>query len=287
MIAAGVSPVTGCDAPSCQRPALVAGEVWSEVMNGLLVKLLGDHYGYKPSHRMLEVLGIIGFFLIEAIILRQIIISAGLLDSIHLTWIFGVSLILAYIAADFASGFVHWLGDTFGAEDWPVLGAAFIMPFRQHHVDPKGITRHDFIEVNGNNCIVLMLYLVPFYLAVMPFLSHNLFGLLFSAFNMFFAFGIFMTNQFHKWAHAANPPAIAKRLQAVGLILTPENHNVHHTAPHKTYFCITSGWLNPIIDRIDLWTYLERGMGYFTGHDYSNGPVHPSPAKPPEPEHAG
>jgi len=44
--------------------------------------------------------------------------------------------LLGAVAADLASGVVHWACDTFFAEDTPVIGRALIFPFREDHRDP-------------------------------------------------------------------------------------------------------------------------------------------------------
>lgn len=165
--------------------------------------------------------------------------------------------LIGYVLADFASGFVHFLGDTFGNEKTPIVGKAFIYAFREHHIDEKAITRHDFFYTNGNNCLVS--------LPVMLFLHHVLFGLtitypwlgvIYSAL-LFLVISIFFTNQIHKWAHQDKPNAIAKWLQRQGIILTPERHKLHHTAPFTSDYCITTGWLNPMLRKTGFFPFAK------------------------------
>ncbi|MBA2661162.1 MAG: kua-ubiquitin conjugating enzyme hybrid localization domain protein [Bradymonadaceae bacterium] len=223
----------------------------------LLSKLKAKRsYDYSPAHRLLEVCAIFSFFAFLSVIGLRAVAGFVTVSLYQALWIGSLSAILGYIAADFVSGFVHWMGDTFGDIDMPVLGAAFIKPFRDHHVDPEDITRHDFIEVNGNNSLVLLIIFVPAFFLFKE--ASNLWHLFMLSFTVFFAFGIFMTNQFHKWAHLPERPAWIVRLQSLSLILAPDNHNIHHTSPFDTYYCITNGWLNPLLHRLRFFQLSEK-----------------------------
>ena len=64
---------------------------------------------------------------------------------------------------------------------------------------------------------------------------------------------VFCTNQFHEWAHTKNPARGGRRRQRANLILSPEHHYVvHYTAPRDKYYCITVGWMNPVLDKYPL-----------------------------------
>ena len=225
-------------------------------MLSMFRSFVSTDFDYSPFHRVLEIAAILGFFGLIAVILARAYTGMATLGVGMTIWLVPLTALLGYLAADFASGFVHWLGDTYGSEETPVLGEGFIKPFRDHHVTPKGICEHDFVEVNGNNSIVLALFMVPVALIVTdPTAPFQFFVLVTS---VFFTLGIFMTNQFHKWSHMDDPPAYIRRLQDWKLVLGRKHHDVHHTAPYDTYYCITCGWLNPVLNRIQFFETIER-----------------------------
>jgi sterol desaturase/sphingolipid hydroxylase (fatty acid hydroxylase superfamily) len=209
----------------------------------------------SPRHRMLELLGIATFVVLAFLMAGDV--YRGLANFGYL-WLLPILALMAYLAADLVSGFVHFLADNFGSADTPIVGPNFIGPFRDHHVDPKGITRNDFVDTNGNNSLVSILPMRLVWLAV-P-IGTTVASYLFGAFFLFLCLAVFLTNQFHKWAHAKTPPAFAIWLQRKGIILSKEHHDIHHESPYDTYYCITAGFWNPLLDRTRFFERTERAI---------------------------
>jgi hypothetical protein len=210
---------------------------------------------YGRGHRALEIASIVFVFLALGCLAFRICHAV--------TGAWGVVYVVAtavtgYLVADFISGVVHWAGDTIGDQNTPIFGPSFVTPFRYHHVDPKDITRHDFIETNGNNCIVVSPVLALL-LMVTPKTTSWFFYL--CAVMTFTSWFVFCTNQFHRWAHEDNPTRWVRALQRAGLILSPEHHAIHHASPQDKAYCITVGWLNPVLDKIGFFRACEAIVG--------------------------
>ncbi len=205
---------------------------------------------------------------------RRAVLAASILASIILTVWVGVSLArlvtagwwlavlialpLGVAAVDLLSGVVHWACDRFGDASTPLVGSLLIRAFREHHVDPRQMVEHDWIETNGEPCFFAALFL-----AALAFLAPNVQSELGAA-----AVTLVWTmaavgswaNQVHKWAHMSEPPRLARFLQRVGLALRPDEHACHHQAAHDSGYCISTGWMNPLLDRTGLWSWLERSL---------------------------
>jgi ubiquitin-conjugating enzyme E2 variant len=166
-------------------------------------------------------------------------------------------LLAGYLAADFVSGSVHWLADRYFDPRTPVLGPMLIAPFRDHHVDAMGITRHDLFEVSGNNGLATL----PLALALWLFpLPASLGGTAIASMGISLGLAIFATNFLHRWAHTPDPPRAIRPLQRLRLVLSPEAHARHHAANHDRAYCVTSGWLNPLLDRYRFYSHIEHGL---------------------------
>lgn len=215
-----------------------------------------------PLHRPLELLGIVGATsLLVSLVYRlaRAVAAACCADaSAEERWLVAAVVLTVpggYLGADLVSGVVHWAFDRFGSVDTPFFGPRFVAPFRRHHEAPQEITRHGFVETNGNNFLATILPLAGVSLLRIDvrYPGQLLLASLVTC-TALFSLG---TNQFHKWAHAPDPPPVARWLQARRLILRPEHHDVHHAPPHDSNYCITAGWMNAPLARLRLWARAE------------------------------
>jgi len=158
--------------------------------------------------------------------------------------------LLGLALADLVSGLVHWAFDTLGSPETPFWGPVFIKPFRDHHIDPLGITRHGFISNVGTTGLGAFPFVVGLQLLVLPVPASaapwQVLGVL--GLWVFVAFSL-MTNQIHRWAHepARLVPLPVRLLQRSGIILSAPHHQRHHTAPFNDCYCITTGWSEPLL----------------------------------------
>ena len=213
--------------------------------------------GYPKWFRAVEFVGLFLFLSFAFIISWKIIASFNELWFLSLP-----ALLIGWIMSDFIGGIVHWAGDTWGSVDIPILGPALIRPFREHHVDQLAITRHDFVETNA--ACALAGTPVLFVCLFLPIGSLYKFSSFCVYFIFFMTIFVLFTNQIHKWAHAKKANFLIKILQKYRIFLNPEHHKIHHTVPFNKYYCITTGWMNPILTYFEFFPKMERLITKYT-----------------------
>jgi ubiquitin-conjugating enzyme E2 variant len=183
------------------------------------------------------------------------------LENLGLLWTIIIAAPVAWVVADLVSGLVHWFADTYGTDETPLFGPWLIRPFRQHHSYPRDICTHGLVLTIGNSCTLA----VPFQAGLLYLLTTDeevsgTQAFLSIGFN-FFAAAMVTTNVLHKWAHAERTNRVVAFLQKLRLVLTIHHHELHHTQPFDSNYCITNGWLNPLLERIKFFRRLEAILG--------------------------
>lgn len=180
----------------------------------------------------------------------HLVAGAGTAEAVFWIAVFAVP---GFLAAELGAGLLHWFADTFFAPSTPLIGRPLIQAFREHHRDPRGIARRGIIEASGLNCFVCILILLLALLLDVATVGGRGAGIAL----LWFTLATALTNLFHRWAHAERVTPAVAWLQRNGWILSPERHALHHSGAHDRSFCVTTGWLNPLFDRIQFFHRLE------------------------------
>lgn len=198
-------------------------------------------------------------FLFPVLLVLSLYFSLSQLHETELLWLLAFAIPLSLILGDLVSGLVHWIADTYFSEETPVIGQSLVKPFRLHHLYPRDICTHDLVTTVGNVCIIA----VPV-LAICIYLLWSWDDSSWLAFAILcvalMSLATVLTNQFHKWAHQEQPSRMVCWLQRTRLVLPPAHHQIHHTRPFNMHYCITNGWLNPILNEIGFFRRLEGGL---------------------------
>ncbi len=187
---------------------------------------------YTKTKRLFEIISVTMF----AVFFSGAVFKIASLLAVRDLLVVALSQVAAMALADFVGGLVHWGCDTWGSLNSPLVGNTFIRSFREHHVDAYSITRHDWIETNGDNCLLtfpFMAYVVlNTGLPMIPDETSQAYKVA-AVFLVALAFWVALTNQIHKWAHQneSDRPGFVTLLQRTGIILNRKHHNKHHTDP--------------------------------------------------------
>jgi len=216
--------------------------------------------GYTSTKRRVEITSVTVFVILLAISFIRITSSIYFLRNF---WVSLCACVFSMCIADFFSGIAHWGADTWGSLETPFLGKSLIRSFREHHLAPTAMCHHDVFETNGDNCMITLPFM--FLATFMNVKQDSLYSLFVHNFLVMLCLWVALTNQIHKWSHTYKPGSFISTLQDYRIIVSKKEHAIHHRNPFDKYYCITNGWLNPLLASIDFWKRLEAVITFVSG----------------------
>ena len=165
------------------------------------------------------------------------------------------TIVLCLWAADFITGFAHWVEDTYCLENYPLIGSFICEPNIDHHIDPQLMVRmgtffsRNILQWSLCGGVFALLWMVGF-------------GNIYTFLTLLFAsFG----NEVHRWNHMSKTGPFVTFMKDSGIIQMQRQHSMHHKPPHDRYYCVLTSQLNAVLERVNFWRRLEWGLKVTTG----------------------
>jgi len=154
---------------------------------------------------------------------------------------------ICILIADFISGIGHWLEDTYGNPNIK-YGASIVHANIEHHSTPRSFLGRTYWY--RNNSLIIFFTLIPVIAFLIGWGSWEL---------TFTCLLLSQTNEIHAFAHRkkSETPKLILCLQEMGFLQSSRHHAVHHQRPYQYRMCIITNFLNPILDGLKFWHFME------------------------------
>lgn len=160
-----------------------------------------------------------------------------------------LELFFVVLAADFVSGLVHWIEDTFWTEATPLVGAWIVAPNVLHHRNGRAFLAKTWLESSWE-LVLASLVLVAVAAGFGVLTWHVWLFALLSA----------NANQLHKWSHRTDRELspLLRALRRLHVLQSFEHHARHHRGAKDVHYCVLTELVNPVLDGTRFWRALER-----------------------------
>jgi hypothetical protein len=160
-----------------------------------------------------------------------------------------IEVLSVLLLADAVSGLVHWAEDSFWNESTPVLGRWIVQPNVVHHRNGAAFVANSWLESSWDLLGVGILTLLVAW--ALDCLTWHVW--------LFVLLGV-NANQIHKWNHMPRHrvPLAVRTLRVIGVLQSMKHHANHHRGAKNTHYCVITPFLNPLLDRLGFWRFLER-----------------------------
>jgi hypothetical protein len=131
---------------------------------------------------------------------------------------------------------------------WKQIGPfeKLVYDFKNHHPRPEALGRRPILVQIGSTIMFAALpasLVLNAVACLLPLPGWLMFGVVILIIGGTFA------QYFHGTLHRDDNPAIVRGMRAVGLLMTPQAHQLHHDTL-KRDFATNNGWSNPVINRV-------------------------------------